>query len=127
MIMPQNLPPNSYIDDPAANLDHADAAKSQRDLAYAVASEGLKFVAEWITRGRNGPKQRAMRADIFLLCIHPDFLPTKRRPTGAWIGRQHGVSRERIRVLRDEFRDAIAPYIKFPGQRSCPQPHAYSK
>jgi hypothetical protein len=134
MIMPRNAPLGSYIDDPADNidhaannLDHADAAESQRDLAYAISSDGLRFVAEWITRGRNDPKQRAMRSDVFLLCIHPDFLPCKRRPSAAWVARQHGVSRERIRILRNEFRDAIAPYIKFSGQRSRPQPHACSE
>jgi hypothetical protein len=33
MIMPRDLPPNSYLDDPAENIDRADAAESQRTLA----------------------------------------------------------------------------------------------
>jgi len=127
MIRPYHLPADACFDDPAEKFGCADAAENQRDLAYALAEEGLRFVAEWLTRGRNGLKHRAMRADIFLLCIHPDFLPFERRPSAAAIGRLHGVSRERARKLRNQFRDAIAPYIKFPGQRSRPQPHACSK
>jgi hypothetical protein len=110
------MPPDAYFDDPAEKLDHADRAESERNLAFALASGGLTCVGEWITRGRGGVTHRAFRADIVLLCICPQFLPCK-RPCAAWVGRQHGVSRQRANDLRKEFASYIAPYIQFHGQR----------
>jgi hypothetical protein len=114
MIRPRHLPPDTYFDDPAEKLDRADHAA--RNLAFVLASTGLTRVGDWITRGRGGAAQRALRIDIVLMCICPQFLPCK-RPSGAWIGRQHGVSRERANHLRKEFANFIAPHIQFRGQR----------
>jgi len=116
MIMPRHMPPDAYFDDPADKLDRADRAESDRNLALALASGGLTCVGEWITRGRGGVTHRALRADIVLLCICPQFLPCK-RPCAAWVARQHGVSRQRANDLRKEFAGYIAPYIQFRGQR----------
>jgi hypothetical protein len=76
----------------------------------------LTFIAEWITRGRGGKTNRALRADIAILSINPSFLPCK-RPSAAWVARQHGVSRQRASELWREFASEIAPYIQFRGQR----------
>ena len=114
MIKPRNLPPGAYFDDPAEKLDRSgDAA---RDLAFVLASTGLTRVGDWITRGRGGVTHRALRVDIVLVCICPQFLPCK-RPSAAWVGRQHGVSRTRVNHLRKDFAGFIAPYIQFRGQR----------
>jgi len=126
MIMPKYLPPNSYFDDPADKLDHADRAASDQALQYALAAEGFTVIGEWITRGRNRVKQRALRSDIVLLCISRQFLPTE-RPCGAWVGRQHGVSRQRVDRLWKEFAKVIAPYIQFRGQRFLNQAGARQK
>src|ERR1700677_551054 len=116
MIRPRYLPPDAYFDDPAEKLDHGDHAASDRNLAFVLASTGLTRVGDWITRGRGGITQRALRIDIVLVCICPQFLPCK-RPSAAWVGRQHGVSRTRVNHLRKDFASFIAPYIQFRGQR----------
>jgi hypothetical protein len=116
MIRPRYLPPDAYFDDPAEKLDHGDHAASDRNLAFVLASTGLTRVGDWITRGRGGITQRALRVDIVLVCICPQFLPCK-RPSAAWVGRQHGVSRTRVNHLRKDFAGFIAPYIQFRGQR----------
>jgi hypothetical protein len=72
-------------------------------------------VGEWITRGRSGVKNRALRTDIVLLSITPEFLPCK-HPSAAWVASQHGVSRQRASELWREFADYIGPYIQFRGQ-----------
>ncbi len=123
MIMPRIAPPGSYIDDPAEKLDRTDHAESARNLAFALAKGGLTCVCEWITRGRGGVTNRALRADIVVLCICSQFLPCK-RPSASWVGRQHGVSRQRANELRKEFADYIAPYIQFNGQRFLNQANA---
>ena len=116
MIRPRYLPPDAYFDDPAETLDHGNHATSDRNLAFVLASTGLTRVGDWITRGRGGITQRALRIDIVLMCICPQFLPCK-RPSAAWVGRQHGVSRTRVNHLRKDFAGFIAPYIQFRGQR----------
>jgi hypothetical protein len=116
MIRPQYLPSDAYFDDPAEKLDHGDHAATDRNLAFVLASTGLTRVGDWITRGRGGITQRALRVDIVLVCICPQFLPCK-RPSAAWVGRQHGVSRTRVNHLRKDFAGFIAPYIQFRGQR----------
>jgi hypothetical protein len=116
MIRPRYLPPDAYFDDPAEKLDHGDHAAGDRNLAFVLASTGLTRVGDWITRGRGGITQRALRVDIVLVCICPQFLPCK-RPSAAWVGRQHGVSRTRVNHLRKDFAGFIAPYIQFRGQR----------
>ena len=114
MIRPRHLPPDAYFDDPAEKLDRSgDAA---RDLAFVLASTGLTRVGDWITRGRGGVTQRALRIDIVLMCICPQFLPCK-HVSGAWVGRQHGISSERVNRLRKEFASYVAPHIQFRGQR----------
>jgi hypothetical protein len=116
MIKPLYLPPNSYVDDPSERIDRADQADSQQKLTCALASAALTRFGEWITRGRSGMKNRALRADIVLLSITPNFLPCK-HPSAAWIARQHGVSRQRASELWREFAEYIGPYIQFRGQR----------
>ena len=116
MIKPLHLPPNSYFDDPADKIDLADRVESQSNVIHALASGALTCVAEWTTRGRGGVTNRALRGDIVLLCIGKQFLPCK-RPSAAWVGRQHGVSRQRASELWREFGNYIAPYLQFRGQR----------
>ncbi|MCE0499212.1 MAG: hypothetical protein LV481_14830 [Methylacidiphilales bacterium] len=114
MIMPKYLPPNSYFDDPAEKIDLPES--NVRDLAFTFAGALHARINEWVTRGRGGVKQRALRSDISLLCICPELFRCK-RPCGAWVGRQHGVCRERVRKLRKEFAREFADYIQFRGQR----------
>jgi hypothetical protein len=116
MIMPRHMPPDAYFDDPAEKIDRADQAESQRKLTCALASDALTRFGEWITRGRSGVKNRALRTDIVLLSITPEFLPCK-HPSAAWVASQHGVSRQRASELWREFADYIGPYIQFRGQR----------
>ena len=111
MIMPRNLPPNSYSDDPA---DKIDRAPSDQDSPFAMASHGVTRIKEWASRGN--AKQRALRHDLVTLCICPEFLPCK-HPSPAWVGRQHGVSREYASRLCREFARKFGDYIQFRGQR----------
>jgi hypothetical protein len=102
MIMPRNMPPDAYMDDPAETIDRADQAESEEKLRSALASGALTCIGEWITRGRGGVTNRAFRADIVLLSISPQFLPCD-YPNAAWVGRQHGVTRQRASELWREF------------------------
>jgi hypothetical protein len=117
MNRPRYTPPGGYyFDDPADKIDLADRVESDSDLIYALASGALTVVVEWITRGRGGATNRALRADIVTLTIGKHFLPCK-RPSAAWIARQHGISRQRASELWREFAKCIAPYLQFRGQR----------
>jgi hypothetical protein len=111
-----DLPPGAYFDDPADKIDRDNRAESENSLIHALASGALTCVGEWITRGRGGVTNRALRADVVLLCITPQFLPCK-RPSAAWVARQHDVSRQRVSELGREFSAYIAPYVQFRGQR----------
>ena len=116
MIRPRYLPPDAYFDDPADKIDLTDRVESEMNMTRALASGALTCIGEWITRGRGGVTNRAFRADIVVLFITPHFLPCK-RPSAAWVGRQHGVSRQRASELWREFSEYIAPYLQFRGQR----------
>jgi hypothetical protein len=116
VIKPRHLPPFACLDDPAEKIDPASERMSHATLAHALASHTLARCGEWITRGRRGVKNRAFRTDIVLLSITPQFLPTK-YPSAAWVGQQHGVSRQRASELWREFSIYIGPHIQFRGQR----------
>ena len=88
MTMPLNAPQGAYNDDPVANLD---PVADERDTHFAMASYGVTRIKEWAARGDT--KQRALRDDLVTLCLCPKLLPCK-KPSAAWVGRQHGVSRE---------------------------------
>ncbi len=113
MIRPRHMPPTACYDDPA---DKVDARESSADLVRVLASHALTRCGEWITRGKGGVKNRALRTDIVLLSITPQYLPTK-RPSAAWVAQEHGVSRQRASELWREFSIYIGPYIQFRGQR----------
>jgi len=122
MIKPRYLPAMACFDDPAEKIDAASGRISHADLAHALASHVLARCGEWITRGRRGVKNRAFRTDIVLLSITPQFLPTK-YPSAAWVGQQHGVSRQRASELWREFSIYIGPHIQFRGQRFLNERH----
>jgi hypothetical protein len=126
MINPRYLPPDSYIDDPAENIDLADAAESQRTLAYAMTTEALARICAWISQGRNRVKNRAVRLDAVLQCIFPEFL-RENSPTAAWVARQHGISRQRFSLLQQEFVREVGPHLQFKGQRFLNQANASHK
>ena len=126
MIRPRYLPPDSYIDDPAVNLDHADGAESQRTMAYAMTTEALTRICSWISQGRNRVKNRAVRLDAVLQCIFPEFL-REDSPTAAWVAHQHGISRQRFSLLQQEFAREIGPHLQFRGQRFLNQANALQK
>jgi hypothetical protein len=111
MIRPRYLPPDACFDDPVAKLD---PEVNARDSHFALASYGLARIKEWAARGN--AQQRALRGDLVTLCICPEFLPCK-RPSAAWVGEQHGVSREYASRLRREFARSFGAYIQFRGQR----------
>jgi hypothetical protein len=123
MIKPRYLPPNICFDDPADHIDAKGGQPNHGDLVRSLASQALTRCGEWITRGGRGAKNRAFRTDIVLLSITPQFLPTK-RPSAAWVGQQHGVSRQRASELWREFSIYIGPYIQFRGQRFLNQRNA---
>ena len=114
MMMPQHLPPNSYLDDPAENIDREES--DVRDMAFDFASVLQARLNEWASRGRGGVKQRALRFDIALLCMRPESFPCK-YPCAAWVARQHGVSRQRASILQQEFAREFAEYLQFRDQR----------
>ena len=123
MIRPRYLPPNTCFDDPADDIDSAGRRTNDATPVHALASHALTRCGEWIMRGRGGVKNRAFRTDIVLLSITPQFLPTK-RPSAAWVGQQHGVSRQRASELWREFSIYIGPYIQFRGQRFLNERHS---
>jgi hypothetical protein len=112
--MPRHLSADAYFDDPVEKLDGVD--ESARDIAFVLASTGLTRIGDWITQSHGGARQRALRVDLVLLCVCPQFLPCK-HPSCAWVGRQHGVSGVRANRLRRDFARLVAPYIQFRGQR----------
>ena len=116
MIRPYSLPPDAYFDDPAEKIDQSDSTEIDRKLISAKASDALTRCNEWITRGRSGATNRSLRADIVLLSITPHFLPTK-RPSAAWIAKEHNISRQRVSELWREFSAYIGESIQFRGQR----------
>jgi hypothetical protein len=118
MIGPRHAPPGSYVDDPAAKIDRP--AKEQPS-AYAIAGHGITRIKEWAARGK--AKQRALRHDLVTLCLCPQFLPCK-RPSAAWCGRQHGVSRQYASRLQQEFAREFGDHLQFRGQRFLNQANA---
>jgi hypothetical protein len=120
MIMPRNAPPGAYIDHPADKLDPIDRAETERNEVVALAGALLARVHEWITRGRNRAKDRAFRSDIAILYLSGDRaseLFDCKRPSAAWVGRQHGVSRQRASDVGIEFSEEFGDYLQFRGQR----------
>jgi hypothetical protein len=113
MIMPRRLPTGACFDDPAANLDRT---ANDQSSAFALGGLGITRVQEWITRGRAGATQRALRSDLVTLCVCPHMLPCK-RPSASWCAREHGVSRQYASRLQQEFSRELGDYIRFRGQR----------
>jgi hypothetical protein len=116
VIKPRHLPPTACYDDPAEKVAPAIPSENSADLIRILASHALTRCGEWITRGKGGIKNRALRTDIVMLSITPQYLPTK-RPSAAWVAQEHGVSRQRASELWREFSIYIGPYIQFRGQR----------
>jgi hypothetical protein len=92
-------------------------------MAFTFAGALHARIHEWITRGRGGVRQRALRSDISLLCISPDSFLCK-HPCAAWVARQHGVSRQRASLLQKEFAREFGDYIQFRSQRFLNQANA---
>jgi hypothetical protein len=111
--MPRHLPADACFDDPVANLDRS---VNDQNLAFALGGFGITRVQEWITRGRAGATQRALRSDLVTLCLCPQMLPCK-RPCASWCAREHGVSRQYASRLQQEFSRELGDYIRFRGQR----------
>ncbi len=122
MIMPRNAPPGAYNDDPAVKIDLV--VVSDRDTHFAMASHGITRIKEWAAQCN--AKQRALRGDIVTLCICPTLLPCN-KPSAAWVGRQHGVSREYASRLCREFARKFGDYIQFRGQRFLNRANASQK
>ena len=121
MTGPRNMPPGAYSDDPVTNLE---PVISDRDSHFAMASHGVTRIKEWAARGDT--RQRALRDDLVTLCLCPKLLPCK-KPSAAWVGRQHGVSREYASRLCREFARKFGDYIQFRGQRFLCQALALQK
>ena len=113
MIRPRYLPPDACFDDPAENID-AKTCGNDQPSPFALAAQGLVCIKKWAAHGDT--KQRALRADLVTLSMCPERLPCK-RPSAAWCGRQHGVSREYANRLYREFASRFGDYIQFRGQR----------
>jgi hypothetical protein len=108
------MPPDAYVDDPAEKIDGPGG--DLRDMACTFAGALHARIHEWVTRGRGGVRQRALRSDISLLCISPKLFRCK-HPCAAWVARQHGVSRQRASLLQQEFAREFGDYIQFRSQR----------
>jgi hypothetical protein len=65
---------------------------------------------------RGDLNQRSLRHHLVALCVCPHLLPCK-RPSAAWCGRIHGVSRQRASHLHQEFTCEFGDYLQFRGQR----------
>jgi hypothetical protein len=124
MSMPRTAPPGAYNDDPAETIDRPE--RDLRDMAFRLAGALHARIHEWITRGRGGGRQRALRSDISLVCISPHLFVCK-YPCAAWVARQHGVSRQRASLLRKEFAREFGDYIQFRNQRFLNQAKALQK
>ena len=120
MIGPRHAPPGSFINDPADTLDRPANELS----AFAIAGHGITRIKEWATRGST--KQRALRHDLVTLSLCPQMLPCK-HSSAAWVGRQHGVSRQYASRLQQDFAREFGDYIQFRGQRFLNQANASSK
>jgi hypothetical protein len=118
MIGPRHPPPGSYVDDPAAKLDHP---ANEHPSVYAMASHGMTRIKEWAARGK--AKQRALRHDLVTLSLCPEMLPCK-HPSAAWCAREHGVSRQWASRLQQEFAREFGDHIQFRGQRFLNQANA---
>jgi len=124
MIRPRYLPPDSCLDDPAEVI--APQEIEVRDLAFTMAGDLHARINEWITRGQGGVRQRALRGDIVLLCLRPALFDCQ-YPSAAWVGREHGVSRQRVALLQQEFAREFGDYIQFRNQRFLNQAGAPRK
>jgi len=122
MIMPRHMPPDAYFDDPAEKPEREES--DIQTLAFALASGVLARVNEWIMRGNL--HQRSLRHHLVAFCVCPHLLPCK-RPSAAWCGRQHGVSREYASHLHQEFTREFGDYLQFRGQRFLCQANAIQK
>ncbi len=118
MIAPRRLPADVCFDDPAANLERG---VSDQSTAFAIGGLGITRLQEWITRGRAGATQRALRSDLVTLCVCPQMLPCK-YPSASWCAREHGVSRQYASRLQQEFSRELGDYLRFRGQRFKIQP-----
>ena len=121
MSKPYHMRPDAYVDDP---VDKIDPPASNQDSSFAMASHGITRIKEWASHRK--VKQRALRHDLVTLCICPELLPCK-EPSAAWVGRQHGVSREYASRLCREFSRKFGDYIQFRGQRFLCQALAIKK
>jgi hypothetical protein len=110
MIRPHRLPANVSFDDPAKNLQRAEIEPS----AFSLAADGLTYVFDWIMNG--DLRQRSLRFHLVVLCVCPEMLPCK-RPSAAWCGQVHGISRQRASLLQKEFTRQLGAHIRFRGQR----------
>jgi NADP-dependent 3-hydroxy acid dehydrogenase YdfG len=62
---------------------------------------------------RGDVQQRSLRFHLVALCLFPRLLPCK-RPSVAWCGKIHGVSREWARRLRQDFAQQFDGKMRFP-------------
>jgi hypothetical protein len=83
-------------------------------LAYALASETLIRVFDWIARGEVA--QRSLRLHLAMLCLCPQLLPCK-RPSASWCAQQHQVSRQWASRLHQDFARTFAGKLQYRGQR----------
>lgn len=112
MIMPRHLPPNSVFDDPAKNLDRE---AYEEAFGFAVASETLNRVFDWIMSGSN-LKQQSLRCYLAALRICPQMLPCE-HPSASWCGRVHGVTRQRASDVLKEFDRTFGDKIRSRKKR----------
>jgi hypothetical protein len=111
---PVRPPTGSYLDDPAAKLEkpfHGDA------LADALTKLEVIRFCEWISRGNT--RQRALRSDLVILSLCRHLLPCK-RPSAAWVGREHGVTRQRTSQIQTDFIRHFSDYIRLREQHLLP-------
>jgi hypothetical protein len=110
MIRPRYMPPDGYLDDPAARLDHSASVEM---VSYALAGETLHFVFDWIMQG--GLSQRSLRFHLVVLYLWPQLLPCK-RPNASWCARIHGVSRQWATLLKNDFARTVSEKSKLAAR-----------
>jgi hypothetical protein len=112
MTMPYHLPPDACFDHP---VDKIEPVASTEDSAHVTLGEALNHGLDWIMHGDQ--RQRSLRFHLVVLHHFPDFLPCK-RPSAAWCGYIHGVSRQRASDLKLDYADKVGPYIRLRSYRS---------
>ena len=115
------------LDDPAEKIDRADRAESDRNLDPGPGQRWPDLYRR-VDHAWAGRRHATGPFALILSCSPSahNFCHAS-CPYAAWVGRQHGVTRQRASELWREFAEYIAPYVQFKGQRFLNQRNGSQK